>query len=309
MKITILKKSRKHGLRKFNFTEIQVISILFIILTLPGITAWIGYRVATTPVEQTLSSVAIANMQHQINVQSQQLAETKDEAQLQLDALTSKIGRLQAEITRINALGQRVAKLAKVNMNEFDFSQLPGIGGPSELSDSDAEYSSNDIFQGLDDFSAHLNDRAYQLEVLESVLLNKEISTERRISGRPVVKGWTSSFYGNRTDPFNGKPAWHAGVDFAGKTGADVIATGAGVVTWAAKRSNYGLFIEISHGADLTTRYAHNSELLVTVGDVVSKGQIIAKMGSEGRSTGPHVHYEILKNGKTLNPEKFINRR
>jgi len=98
-------------------------------------------------------------------------------------------------------------------------------------------------------------------------------------------------------------------MDFAGKSGSDVIATGAGVITWSAKRSNYGKFIEISHGGGLTTRYAHNSELLVEVGDVVSKGQVIAKMGSEGRSTGPHVHYEILKNGKTINPTTFVNRR
>ena len=309
MKITVLKKSRSRGLRKFNFSEVQVISILFTVLTLPLLTAWLGYNVATTPVEQTLSSVAIANMQQQINLQQSQLTETKEQAQLQLDALTSKIGRLQAELTRINALGQRVAKLAKVNESEFDFSQSPGIGGPEESIDGGSEYSSTDIFQGLDDFSAQLNDRGYQLEVLESVLLNKDITAELRISGRPINKGWTSSFYGTRTDPFNGKPAWHAGIDFAGKEGADVIATGAGVITWAAPRSNYGLFVEISHGDGLTTRYAHNSELLVAVGDVVSKGQKIAKMGSQGRSTGPHVHYEILKNGKTLNPENYVNRR
>jgi len=309
MKITVLKKSKRHGLRKFNFSEIQAISILLTVLVLPVLTAWAGFQYAVSPNQQPLSVVAIATMQEQITKQKQELSDTKQQAQLQLDALTSKIGGLQAELTRINALGQRVATLAKVNKNEFDFSQPPGLGGPAQMIDEPSEYSSNDLFQGLDDFSAQLNDRAYQLEILESVLLNKEISSERRISGRPILKGWTSSFYGTRTDPFNGKPAWHAGIDFAGKEGADVIATGAGVVTWSATRSNYGKFIEISHGGGVTTRYAHNSELLVEVGDVVGKGHVIAKMGSEGRSTGPHVHYEILKNGKTLNPTKYVNRR
>jgi len=287
---------------------------MFITLALPMMTAWIGYKMATSPTEQPLSSVAIASMRDQLQQQRQLLTETRNQAQLQLDALTSKIGILQAELTRINAFGQRVASIAKVNKNEFDFSQPPGIGGPSETMDGPvggpvSAYSSSDLFRGLDDFSAQLNDRAYQLEVLEAVLLNKEIKAEVRISGRPVKKGWTSSYYGTRADPFHGKPAWHGGMDFAGKSGADVIATGAGVVTWSAKRSNYGQFIEISHGDGLTTRYAHNSELLVAVGDVVSKGQVIAKMGSQGRSTGPHVHYEILKNGKTMNPAKFVNRR
>ncbi|MCP3673588.1 MAG: M23 family metallopeptidase [Gammaproteobacteria bacterium] len=248
-------------------------------------------------------------MQEEIKQQNQQFEDVKAQTQLQLDALTSKIGELQVELTRVNALGQRVATLAKVNKNEFDFSQAPGIGGPAQPIKPLDGYTSTDFFQGLDDFSAQLIDRAYQLEVLESVLLNKEISSELRISGRPIKKGWTSSYYGMRTDPFNGKPAWHAGIDFAGKEGADVIATGTGVVTFSAKRSNYGQFIEINHGDGITTRYAHNSELLVVVGDVVSKGQVIAKMGSEGRSTGPHVHYEILKNGKTLNPAKYVNRR
>ena len=314
MKITVLKKSSAHGLRKFNFSEFQVISIIITVLALPMISAWASYKVFSAPMEQPLSTVAIASMQKQLQAQGAEIEQTKQQSLLKLDALTSKIGLLQAELTRINAFGQRVATLAKVNKNEFDFSQPPGIGGPSlVITNSDEapmiEYPATDLFQELDDFTAQLNDRAYQLEVLEAVLLNKEIKAEKRISGRPILKGWASSFYGTRTDPFHGKPAWHGGMDFAGKSGAEVIATGAGVITWSAKRSNYGQFIEISHGDGITTRYAHNSKLLVAVGDVVSKGQVIALMGSEGRSTGPHVHYEILKDGKTLNPTKFVNRR
>ncbi len=309
MKITVLKKSNRHGLRKYNFTELQVIITLLIIFTLPFLTAWLGYSNGSKSENTPLSSLAIQSMKEQIEFQEIELSQSRKKVQLQLEALTTKIGGLQAELTRINALGQRVANLAKINKDEFDFSQRPGIGGQAPTSEHIVGYSSSELFQGLDDFSAQLNDRAYQLEVLESVLLNKEISTERRISGRPITKGWISSYFGKRTDPFNGKPAWHEGMDFAGKEGAAVIATGAGVITWSSRRNNYGLFIEISHGGGITTRYAHNSELLVEVGDVVSKGQVIAKMGSEGRSTGPHVHYEILKNDKPMNPSKFVNRR
>ncbi len=309
MKITLLKKSKAHGIRKFNFTEFQAVFILMTILTLPVLTGWVGYKMAQSSEQPTVASVAIATMHRQIDAEKIRAVETKKQAQLQLNALTVKIGMLQAELTRINAFGQRVATLAKVNKDEFDFSESPGIGGPSEVIVGAIQPSSTDLFQGLDDFAAELNDRAYQLEILEAVLQNKEIKAEKRISGRPIKKGWTSSFYGTRADPFHGKPTWHGGMDFAGKEGADVITTGAGVVTWSAKRSNYGQFIEISHGEGMTTRYAHNSELLVSVGDVVRKGQVIAKMGSEGRSTGPHVHYELLKNGKTMNPERFVNRR
>ena len=166
MKITVLKKSRTHGLRKFNFTEIQAISILFTVLLLPLLTAWIGYQMALSPEKQPLSTVAIASMQQQIDEQQQQLIDTKAQAQLQLDALTIKIGGLQAELRRINVLGQRVASLAKINKNEFDFSQSPGMGGPAEPIDGAVNYTPGNLFQGLDDFSAQLNDRAYQLEVL-----------------------------------------------------------------------------------------------------------------------------------------------
>lgn len=310
MKITLLKKSSSQGLRKFHFSEVQVILILLFVLSLPIAGAWLGYEWAKPEHESSLASQAIEQMRQKLAGQQTDLDSSKKKASLQLSALTRKIGLMQAELNRINALGERVAELAKVNKGEFDFSATPGIGGPLEPASGVVNYTTaDDLFRGLDDFNATINDRAYQLEVLESVLLNKELSAEVRISGRPITKGWTSSFYGTRNDPFTGEPAWHGGMDFAGKQGADVVATGAGVVTWADKRYGYGLLVEINHGEGLITRYAHNQEALVKVGDVVNKGQVIARMGSEGRSTGPHVHYEVLRHGKTLNPERYVNRR
>jgi len=309
MKITLLKKSNRHGLRKAHFSEVQVVLIATFILALPFMGIWAGYHYSKPTKEASIAEVALENMKQELSSQKQQLHESSKQAQLQLDALTRKIGIMQAELNRVNALGQRVADLAKVNKGEFDFSTQPGLGGPLEETDDHGRYAASDLFQGLDDFNATLNDRAYQLEVLESVLLNKELSAEVRISGRPIKKGWNSSFYGTRTDPFTGKPAWHGGMDFAGKQGADVVATGSGVITSASRRSGYGLLVEINHGEGLKTRYAHNAEIIVSLGDVVNKGQVIAKMGSQGRSTGPHVHYEVLRYGKTLNPQKFVNRR
>ncbi|MFG1491177.1 M23 family metallopeptidase, partial [Oceanospirillum sp. HFRX-1_2] len=124
----------------------------------------------------------------------------------------------------------------------------------------------------------------------------------------PIKKGWLSSKYGKRTDPFTGRIAWHEGVDFAGKDGSDVIAVAAGVVTWAGPRYGYGLLVEIDHGDGYTTRYAHNKKALVKPGDIVSKGQVLSLMGSSGRSTGPHVHYEVRHRGRSMDPAKFIYR-
>ena len=148
-----------------------------------------------------------------------------------------------------------------------------------------------------------------QLSILETVVSNLHIDKERYISGRPIKKGWLSSPYGLRNDPFTGRRAMHKGIDFAGSEGAKVVATAAGVVTWAGNMFGYGNLVEIDHGNGLKTRYGHNESLTVNVGDVVTKGQKIANMGSTGRSTGPHVHYEVLRAGKQIDPQKYVYRK
>ena len=153
-----------------------------------------------------------------------------------------------------------------------------------------------------------IDDREQQLQVIESLLGSRKIQDDVFIAGRPIKKGWLSSKYGKRTDPFTGRIAWHDGVDFAGKDGSDVVAVAAGVITWAGPRYGYGLLVEIDHGGGYTTRYAHSKKALVKAGDIVSKGQVIALMGSSGRSTGPHVHYEVRHRGRSVDPAKFIYR-
>lgn len=140
------------------------------------------------------------------------------------------------------------------------------------------------------------------------MILTRELKEEIHPEGRPVTTGYISSYFGERADPFDGREAFHKGVDFAGNLGSDVVAVAAGVVTWAGERSGYGKLIEINHGDGFTTRYAHNERALVSVGQTVKRGESIALMGSTGHSTGPHVHFEVLKNGRQVNPLSFIGR-
>jgi len=125
--------------------------------------------------------------------------------------------------------------------------------------------------------------------------------------GRPVHSGYISSMFGNRTDPFTGRAAFHKGVDFAGREGSEVVAVASGVVIWSGDRYGYGQMVEINHGNGYVTRYAHNSDNLVAVGDTVKRGEVIAVMGSTGRATGPNLHFEVLHNGRVVNPLSYVN--
>ncbi|MFM2483133.1 M23 family metallopeptidase [Celerinatantimonas sp. YJH-8] len=157
-----------------------------------------------------------------------------------------------------------------------------------------------------------------QFQITQNQTAMVELTAERRhlkdisyISGWPAwEKGvWLSSPYGRRRDPFTGRYRYHEGVDIAGTEGVQIHSVAAGVVSWAGKRFGFGNMVEIEHGNGMVTRYAHTQKVLVQVGDVVTKGEIIALMGSTGRSTGPHVHFEVLHNGQHLNPVSYMERR
>ncbi len=224
-------------------------------------------------------------------------------------ALTIKLAELQSHVLRLNALGERLASDAKIPEKEFNFSEIPVSGGPLSSVSKIDDKSLEELLVDIEQFENELNYEEKQLQMLESLTFGHHIQNNGYLSGRPIAKGWLSSYYGIRKDPFNGRPTMHKGVDFAGKENTAIIATASGVVTWASNRYGYGKLIEINHGEGLTTRYGHNKDILVSVGDVVNKGQTIARMGSTGRSTGPHVHYEILRNNKQINPIKFVYRK
>ncbi len=243
----------------------------------------------------------------ELTQQRESLQKTRRDAEEKLAALTLKVAELQARIVRLDALGERLTTVAKLDKGEFDFSQPPALGGPEEVLED--HYQVPDFLAQIDDLTDQIENRELQLETLEALLAKKKLQSDVFIAGRPIEKGWMSSRYGRRTDPFSGRVAWHGGVDFAGKLNSNIVSVAAGVVTWSGERYGYGQMVEINHGGGFSTRYAHNSENLVKVGDVVKKGQVIAKMGSSGRSTGPHVHFEVYKNGRTVDPSSYIHRR
>ncbi|SEK93639.1 Peptidase family M23 [Colwellia chukchiensis] len=226
----------------------------------------------------------------------------------QVTAVTMKLAELQSQVLRLNALGDRLAEEASIPEQEFNFQQMPPSGGPMQ-SYNEKPKSLTELLTAIDALETSLQHEEKQLQLLESVTLGHHIENSRYLSGRPITKGWLSSYFGVRKDPFSGKPALHKGVDFAGSENADIIATASGVVSWAGERYGYGQLIEINHGGGYKTRYGHNKTIKVAVGDVVNKGQVIAKMGSTGRSTGPHVHYEILRNNVQIDPKKYVYRK
>ena len=239
--------------------------------------------------------------------QQAEIAATRLAAEVELDALTLRIGQMQAQMLRLNALGDRLVGQADLDRNEFNFDVVPAIGGPDEMQDKQSVPFS-DFLSMLDQLDSELEDRQEMLSVLEVLLMSRSLRERVMPSGKPVEEGWLSSRYGKRSDPFTGKQDFHKGLDFAGKKGADVLAVGDGVVSWSGKRSGYGNLVEINHGNGYVTRYGHNQRHLVEVGDTVKKGQQVAMMGSSGRSTGPHVHFEVLRNGKRVDPARYIGK-
>lgn len=241
--------------------------------------------------------------------ESQQGAEqaATDPSQQKLQAMTINLAELEARMTRLDALGQHLTEVAELQEGEFDFSEPPGLGGPAS-GDVSAELNSMGLGSELDRFEARLQNRESQLAMLESLLSNRKLLEQTLLSGRPVKNGYMSSRYGWRIDPISGKRSMHTGLDFAGKPGSEVVAVASGVVTWSGRDAGYGNVVEISHGDTYTTRYAHNKENRVKVGDVVRKGDTIALMGASGRATGSHVHYEIYKNGRSVDPSSYVAR-
>jgi murein DD-endopeptidase MepM/ murein hydrolase activator NlpD len=257
-----------------------------------------GYFVGT----QQAKIADLVELENNISKQKHLINQARMSAESELDALAARLGKMQANVIRLNALGQRLVKVAKLDASEFDFSNPPAYGGPSEQED----IANVDFDSIIGDLHKALASREEQLDVLEEVIMNRQLLSESKPRGRPISKGWTSSYYGKRTDPFTGKLAMHKGMDFAGKEGSEIIAVASGVVTWAGERYGYGQLVEINHGNGYTTRYGHNAKLMVEVGDSVERGQTISLMGSTGRSTGPHVHFEVLKNDRQVNPSKFV---
>ncbi len=252
-----------------------------------------------------IDATVVSDWRREIAEQKQQVADAKQKAQAYINALSLRVGELQAHVMRLDALGQRLTKMADLDKGEFDFDQPPAQGGPEDAADMSPE-DTQGILHSMDTLASRLDNREQQLGALETMLLHSNLQKQVYPTGRPVRGGWISSYFGYRADPFTGKREFHKGIDFAGKRGSKVMAVAAGVVTWAGPRYGYGNLVEIDHGNGYVTRYGHNMKVLVKVGERVKQGEAIALMGSTGRSTGPHVHFEVLHNGVAVNPAKYV---
>ncbi|HEY8518449.1 MAG TPA: M23 family metallopeptidase [Gammaproteobacteria bacterium] len=230
---------------------------------------------------------------------------TRTTLQQNLDALALRLGQMNAHIVRLDALGERLTQMAGLTDGEFDFSSVPALGGPEEPLPDNEFMKVTGVINALD---RQLASRASQLSVLEDFLLNRKLREEVHPEGRPVSSGYISSRFGHRTDPFTGRRAFHRGVDFASRPGAEIVAVASGVVIWSGERHGYGQLVEINHGNGYVTRYAHNADNLVAVGDTVKRGQVIARMGSTGRATGPNLHFEVLLNDRAVDPLTYIGK-
>ncbi len=266
-----------------------------------------GYQAGQESETRSVRGATLGSLEEALATQAEELAQLQSAAESRLQGMTQSLAEFQARMTRLDALGEHITAMAKLDGGEFDFSQPPALGGPIG-SEFNVDFQEFDVNAELDAFERHLSDREEQLEILESLLTNRQLEEQSWLSGRPAEKGWISSRFGPRTDPFTGRPAMHEGIDFAGKEGTNVIAVAAGVVTWTGSKSGYGELVEISHGDGFVTRYAHNKQNLVDPGDVVRKGEPIALMGSSGRSTGAHVHFEVYKHGRPVDPASYIRR-
>jgi murein DD-endopeptidase MepM/ murein hydrolase activator NlpD len=256
----------------------------------------------------------ISNPQAQVATWREELAQqqgivdsTRRTLQQNLDALALRIGQMNAHVVRLDALGARLTQMAGLKDGEFDFSSVPSLGGPEEPLAASEAMQINGVVGALEVLGEQLEDRDRQLTVLEDLLINRKLRDEVRPEGRPVTSGYVSSQFGNRTDPFTGRRAFHKGVDFAGREGAEVVAVASGVVIWSGERYGYGQLVEINHGNGYVTRYAHNVDNLVAVGDTVRRGQVIARMGDTGRATGPNLHFEVLLNDRPVDPLTYVS--
>lgn len=279
--------------------------VLAVFLLLCVVLAYGGYQFGKYQTLKTRDTQEVAELKAALATERRLVADARADTRANLDALAMRIAALQAHLMRLEAVGQRLVSLGKLDKDEFDFSDEPAVGGlvvgegrPQEVTELAAD------MQRVEQL---LEDREKKLQMLEDLLANRELIQETQPSGRPVAKGWTSSLYGYRTDPFTGRKALHRGMDFAGKPGTEVTAVAAGMVTRADKDGGYGNIVEIRHTDGYTTRYAHNQTNLVKPGDMVSKGQAIALLGTTGRSNGPHVHFEVRRNGQTLDPRHYLN--
>jgi murein DD-endopeptidase MepM/ murein hydrolase activator NlpD len=274
------------------------VGIFLTIITLAVLLHYFSLRYAVTNDSPYLRSLLLS-------LQAQENQRMQSYLRNSLNTMASKVGELQARLLRVDALGERLTKVAGLKPQEFMFDRTPARGG-ADSSIPSVEPTMMQLGSTLDQLSKDLEDRTDKLRFLESMLTEDSAKRQLMPTGKPVENGFYSSNFGWRIDPFTGLNAFHEGVDFMAEDGTSIVAAAGGVVVFADRHPQYGNMVEIDHGNDLVTRYAHASKLLVKVGDVVLRGSKIAEVGNTGRSTGTHLHFEVRYKGVAQNPARFL---
>jgi murein DD-endopeptidase MepM/ murein hydrolase activator NlpD len=308
MQLFLISKSRKKS-QSFTFGP-MALSVCFVLSIVTGLLIFHAgslYALNLTRGSfKDLYTQTAPIWSQEIEEQQLMLSQAQDNAEKNLDALATRLSKLQAHVMRLDALGSRLADMADLNEIEFDITSVPGIGGPKPK-DIHGSMEVSDFLTALEKLNSKIQDRSEKLAAMESMLIERTLQNQTMPTGSPTMSGWVSSLFGMRTDPMTGKKEFHEGIDYAGKAGSPILAVASGIVTWSGIRYGYGKIVEINHGNGYQTRYAHNQKNLVVVGQKVDKGQIIGLMGSSGRATGTHVHFEVVNNGKVVNPNKYIS--
>lgn len=242
-----------------------------------------------------------------LSLQEREQERTQSYLRENLNAMAVRLGQMQAQLLRLDTLGERLAKLSGLKPQDFLFDRIPGQGGASSSLLPSQDLSLGEFNRRLEDLTRLMNDRTDKLGVLESYVMQDRMTKKMLPSVLPIPGGSYSSNYGWRIDPFTGRNAFHEGVDFVSETGTAIVAAAGGVVVYSDYHAEYGNMLEVDHGNGLVTRYAHGSKRLAKVGDVVLRGQKIGEVGSTGRSTGSHLHFEVRNNGAPLNPARFLH--
>lgn len=297
--------------RALNLSSPWLIAGLAGILLMPLLAALLAWNLASSQQQMETDTAALDyDTLWQQSVQGDYATGAdyiKEESRVQLEHMTQQLGRLQVRLSRLDALGERLTELAELSDGEFNFSSDsdPGMGGP-EVPSAMNFHEGEELQLVLDRLSARIEDRTQQLRLLEELMLNRKTDADSALDFTPVHVGYISSGFGRRADPITRRIAMHSGLDFAAPRGTPIYAVGAGVVTYAGRRGAYGNMVEITHGNGYKTRYAHAQELMVKKGDLVKKGEQIATVGSTGRSTGPHLHLEVYRNDRAIDPARFL---
>jgi len=246
-------------------------------------------------------------VESRVNEQQQEMLKTRDYVRQHMDVLGRRIGSLQAQVSRINAVEMRIAETSGINLEDFQFEEDPPIGGAADSETVDSEQI--DIENAIVAIEKELSLRESEIAAVDFLLSRNSLETQQTPAGWPVEGGWVSSNFGTRLHPISGKKQFHRGVDIPGKEGSSVLAVADGVVIRSQKSSTFGWVVELDHGDSYTTLYSHNKKNLVSQGETVVKGQAIAQIGSTGRATGPHVHFEVAKNKRSINPIRYLYKK